>query len=70
MSVTPNLEEQVDERQISVPRWCYEFFSMPENFKSNLFHFFKHKTTLDHYRKSENIYISTIYCCVMNYSKI
>ena len=40
MSVTLNLEEQVDERQISVPRWCCEFFSMPANFKGNLFHLF------------------------------
>ena len=57
MSVTPNLEEQVDERQISVLRWCCEFFLMPKNVKNNLFcfFFFKHiKQPLLITEKSEN----------------
>ena len=42
---------------------------MPKKFKNNLFCFFKHKTTLAHYRKIRKHYISTIYCFVRNHSK-
>lgn len=55
MSVTPNLEEQVDERQILFPDDAVNFFLMPKNFKNNLFCFFLNiKQPLLITEKSEN----------------